>query len=200
MAPSELVRQDPRRFDPVAAPRPFSVLADPDPIVGAAVLGDVLALERRPSRVLPLLDSWADRFAGAVRSADHESAYRWMAALTDRAWPDDLRPHVDDVLDRVTRPDLVEAMAIDLSHDGDTSGAGARLVGAWGRRLVPLFLEWIVVDDAPISRKYVVDHLAAIGRSDVAALLPHLDDPRWFVVRNFATAVGRSGEANHCLE
>jgi hypothetical protein len=195
MAPSESVRQDPARLDPVAASHPFSTSAEPDAFVGATVLGDVLALERRPSRVLPLLDAWVGRFSGAVGSGDHAAANRWLRVLTDRSWPDDLRPQVDAALDRVTSPELVEAMVVELFHDGDESGAGADLVAAWGRRLVPLFVDWIVAEDAPVSRKHVVDHLAVIGRNDVEALIPHLEDPRWFVVRNFATAVGRSGSA-----
>lgn len=193
MVPSDPLRQDPGRPEPVAASRPFSPSADPDTVVGATVLGDVLVLERRPSRVAPLLDAWADRFIGAVRSADHVSANRWLRVLTDRSWPEDLEQQVDAALDRVTTAELVEMMAVDLSLDGRDARAGSDLVAAWGRRIVPPLLEWIVANEAPISRKLVVDHLASIGKVDVDALLPYLDDPRWFVVRNFATAVGRSG-------
>jgi HEAT repeat protein len=161
--------------------------------IGALVLSDLLALERRPSRVVPLLETWLSRFTGAVEAGEHGSANRWMRVLSERSWPDDLRTLVDGVLDRAAATELIEHAAVDLSHGGGDARFGAELMEAWGRRVVPTLVEWIVVDEAPISRKQVVDHLAAIGRADVGALLPYLEDPRWFVVRNFATAIGRSG-------
>ncbi|MDX1691134.1 MAG: HEAT repeat domain-containing protein [Acidimicrobiia bacterium] len=170
--------------------RELAATADGDRIA-VRVMSDVLAGERRPSRVGPLLDAWGDRFAGAVRRGDHDDAASWMQILVDDVeWSEDLAPLVEGVLDRVTTPDLVEILVLDLQRD---AVGGLDLLARWGRRLVPCFLDWIVVDDPPVSRKHVVDHLGVIARSDVGALLPHLQDDRWFVVRNFATAVGRSG-------
>jgi HEAT repeat protein len=51
----------------------------------------------------------------------------------------------------------------------------------------------MVVDDPPVNRRFLVEFLAWVGREDVRLLAAYTADPRWFVVRNVAIALGRTG-------
>lgn len=44
------------------------------------------------------------------------------------------------------------------------------------------------------GRKVVTEGLVALGRSDIKGLIKHLDDPRWYFVRNITHILGRIGD------
>ena len=66
-------------------------------------------------------------------------------------------------------------------------------MAAWGERLARYLVQGMVVDDPPVNRRFLVEFLAWVGREDVRLLAAYTADPRWFVVRNVAIALGRTG-------
>ena len=51
----------------------------------------------------------------------------------------------------------------------------------------------MLVEEPKVNRRHLVEYLAMAGRNDVRLLTPWLRDSRWFIVRNVATAVGKTG-------
>ena len=79
-----------------------------------------------------------------------------------------------------------------LAAAGDPPSA-APLLAAWGEPLVEFLIAGMLVDEPVVNRRHLVEYLGMAGRSDVRLLTAWLRDPRWFIVRNIATAVGKAG-------
>lgn len=169
---------------------------------GIVAFRDLLRIETRPSRYHRLLRTWVGKVAGAIRQSDFETAGEWMRALTDAP------THSSEVAERkqvamseLTRPDLMEELVLRLAAAGDPPEA-RQLLASWGRPLVDYLIHGMEVDEPPVNRRHLVEHLGMAGTDDPSLLMERLEDPRWFVVRNVAIAVGRAGrpEAIDSLE
>jgi HEAT repeat protein len=54
-------------------------------------------------------------------------------------------------------------------------------------------VQGMVVEEPPVNRRFLVEFLSWVGRDDVRLLAACVADSRWFVVRNVAIALGRTG-------
>jgi hypothetical protein len=176
---------------PVIAPEP------PDPrdhlAIGIQVLRDLMRIEDRPQRIRRVLRIWESKVSTAIRSRDLEAGEAWMRGITgDAAIPPEHAEAVAASITALSRPALIDDLLRWLvDNDGIEQAAG--LLTEWGDPIVGRMIDLMAVDDPPVNRRYMVDVLALIGRSDSRLLVPHASDHRWFVVRNVAIALGRSG-------
>ena len=160
---------------------------------GVGVLRDLLRIEDRPERFKRLLRAWSGKVASAIRRGDFYAAGTWMRALTESpVFPHDFALHVTDAMRELSRDDLLHDLVTRLAAAGDPPSAGP-LLSAWGEPLVQYLVVGMIVDEPVVNRRHLVEYLGMAGRSDVRLLTPWLRDPRWFVVRNIATAVGKAG-------
>jgi hypothetical protein len=162
---------------------------------GVAVLRDLLRIENRSERFRRLLRAWSGKVAAAIRRSDFHGAGAWMRALTESpVFPHDFALHVTEAMRDLSRDDLMADLVTRLAAAGDPPSA-APLLAAWGEPLVSYLIGGMLVDEPIVNRRHLVEYLGMAGRSDVRLLTPWLRDPRWFVVRNVATAVGKTGRA-----
>ena len=195
---------DPKIFDenqvtasPSADAAPPAAPPAPDPsdhqAVGIQVLRDLLRIEDRPNRVRRVLRIWESKVSMAIRVRDLEGAEAWMRGVTDSA--DTPPQHAEAVaasIAALSRPALIDDLLVWLvDHQAVDRAAG--LFAEWGAPIVSRMIDLMTVDDPPVNRRHMVDVLSHIGRSDSRLLTPHAGDHRWFVVRNLAIALGRSG-------
>jgi HEAT repeat protein len=54
-------------------------------------------------------------------------------------------------------------------------------------------VEMLATEESSGTRRVLIDLLVGVARDDVKRFIPHLEDERWFVVRNLAIILGRSG-------
>jgi hypothetical protein len=173
-----------------AAPR------DDVPSDGIALLRDLLATERESARFGDLLVTWAADVTGALARGELRVAAAWLdAVLIDPTYPDARSAAVDTAFDTLSRPEVLDDALIRLAA-ADAGDGGPELVAAWGRRFVDYMIDLMVLDDPPVSRRRLTEFLGWAGRSDVRLLVAHIHDPRWFVARNLAIALGRTGRAS----
>jgi hypothetical protein len=160
---------------------------------GIGVLRDLLRVEGRPERFRRVLRVWTGKVAAAIRRGDFHAAGTWMRAVTESpVFPHEFAIHVAEAVRELSRDDLLEELVQNLAKAGDPPSA-APLVMAWGEPLVEYLVGAMTVETPPVNRRHLVEYLGMAGRADVRLLTPHLRDPRWFVVRNVATAMGRTG-------
>jgi hypothetical protein len=160
--------------------------------LGVTVLRDLLRIESRPARFRRLLRMWSGRVAGAIREGDIAGAEAWFRGLVERpTYPGSFADAVADALDGLSRPDLLDDLMRRLAGAGP--GAGAGLVAAWGTRMVDYLVAGMAAEEPPVNRRHLVDCLGYVGREDVRPLAALVADHRWFIVRNLATALGRTG-------
>jgi len=175
----------------IGAPQP------PDPsdhlAVGIQVFRDLLRVESRPNRVRRVLRIWESKVSTAIRSRDLLAAEAWLRGVTGNTnIPPEHAEAVGTSFTALSRPALIDELLVWLV-DSDSIDAAAGLFAEWGDPIVGRMIDLMAVDDPPVNRRYMVDVLTLIGRSDSRLLTPHVSDHRWFIVRNVAIALGRSG-------
>lgn len=158
-----------------------------------AAFRDLLRIEQRHERFRRLLRSWSARVTGGFRSGDFATAGIWMKAVTENpVFPGEYALHVNEAIRELSRPALLDELVAALAKAGDPPEAAALLSG-WGEPLVEYLIGGMLVEEPKVNRRHLVEYLAMAGRNDVRLLTPWLRDPRWFIVRNVATAVGKTG-------
>jgi len=167
-----------------------------DLIAGVRVFRDLLRVEHRAERFRRLLRIWWGKVASGVRSGDWEGAGMWMRALTDApVFPEEYSSLVAEARRDLSWDGLFEELVVGLVAAENPAAAGP-LLASWGEPLVDFLVSQIVTDEPIVNRRHVVELLGMAGRGDVRHLTARLADPRWFVVRNIATAVGKAGRVS----
>jgi hypothetical protein len=160
---------------------------------GVAVLRDLLRIETRRPRFHRLLRVWVGKLTAAVRAGDLARAEAWMRGLVIApTYPDEFADLVAEALDEVSEPQVLDDLVVHLAA-ADPPGTGAGLVAAWSERLARYLVQGMVVEEPPVNRRFLVEFLSWVGRDDVRLLAACVADSRWFVVRNVAIALGRTG-------
>ena len=163
---------------------------------GVGVLRDLLRIENRPERFRRLIRAWSGKVASSIRRGDFFAAGTWMRALTETpVFPQDFALHVTEGMRDLSRDDLMQELVVKLAAAGDPPSA-APLLAAWGEPLVEYLIGGMLVDEPVVNRRHLVEYLGMAGRSDVRLLTTWLRDPRWFIVRNVATAIGKAGRVS----
>lgn len=170
--------------------------------VGIDLLRDLLEIEEDPARFARILRVWSGRIIRAIRDGDFRRANDWMRAVTDApTYSASFAYLVADAFSELSNRNVMHDLIVNLAESKDLSVA-APLLSAWGEPFVDYLIEMMIDDEAPVSRRHMIELLAASARDDTRLLAAHLADPRWFVVRNVAIALGRTGrpQAGRLLE
>jgi len=161
--------------------------------VGVGVLRDLLQVEERPDRIRRILRIWESKVATAIRSREVEAAEAWLkAVIGNTGIPKEHAGAVQSAIEALSRPTLIDDLIVWIV-DTEALEISAGLLAEWGEPLVRRMIDLMAVDDPPVNRRHLVDMLIVIGRSDSRLLIAYVGDHRWFIVRNVAIALGRTG-------
>jgi HEAT repeat protein len=158
------------------------------PHPGPETLRALLALDEEADfeRLLPM---WASRLAASLAGGDPAAARGWLEAVLDArlsaAQEEAVRAEVDAMLRRGLIDDLVTAAAA-----GDE--ATTSLVEAVAPMAAEALIHRLAAEPDRARRRAQVDLLGAVARADPEAVCRHLNDPRWYLVRNLVVALARS--------
>ncbi len=154
---------------------------------GWLVLGDLFAIEHRGDRLRRLLRIWAAKVSDAIRTRAFADAVEWVNILP-RA---ELDPRLlDDAYRQAATDEILEILTAEGAEDRATR---EELLGQLSRRAGKRVLEQLATEEDPGRRRLLIDIVTEIARVDIRSILPGLNDPRWYVVRNVAIALGKSG-------
>ncbi len=157
-------------------------------------LGGLIDLEMRGEPLERPVAIWADKVADCIRSGDLAGADRWLAAPGRVGLGRRARARLLDALTDRTDTSCAHRLVEFLTSPPD-DGPGSML-----RRVAPLFaidplMAALGVEGTMARRKRLITALVPLARENPGALLRHLGDPRWFVVRNVALILGASGRS-----
>jgi HEAT repeat protein len=170
--------------------------ADGGSDLGRRVLRELMYVEDRDVRFRRLLRIWSGKVAAAVRQGDLLGARSWLEALLDEpTYAPSRDGEVREALGAMANPDLIESLVHHLG-DPDKTEAGAKLLEAWGTPVLDKLVEHLADEDDPSRRRILIELLVKVSAQDHSPLLRHLNDERWYVVRNLATILGRTGKAD----
>ncbi|NNC93573.1 MAG: HEAT repeat domain-containing protein [Acidimicrobiia bacterium] len=155
--------------------------------VGWVVLGDLFAIEQRPERQSRLLRIWAAKLSRAIRSEHFADGVQWLRLLDGI----EIDPRLlDEAFSQVASDETLELLT---RASGEALEERDELLQELSRRAGTRVLEQLAVEEDPGRRRMLIDIVTEIARVDIRSVLPGLADPRWYVVRNIAIALGKSG-------
>ncbi len=169
--------------------------ADNLPALGQQVFRGLFACETRDHRFRRLLRIWTGRVAASVRQGAFGDAASLLAAIReDPPYPLERRPDVDAALGKLLTPELLDDLVQRFSESGAADDAVALLTHL-GPKAAAKLVEVLAVEEDPGRRRALIDLVGAVGAHHPQPLIAALQDDRWFVVRNLATALGRTGRS-----
>ena len=163
------------------------------PELGWEVLRGLFGCEYRPHRFGRLLRICTGRIGAAVRERDFVAALHGIRAIQDEpTYPPEERKQVEDALGRLVTSDLTD-MLWDSSEAQNPDDV-VLLLSALGPGAVDMLVEELASEENAGRRKVLVELLGSMAESNLRHLVRRLDDSRWYVVRNLATVLGKSGK------
>lgn len=165
---------------------PFPTTAEID------VLRRLFTHERRQHRFRRLVRVWTGRISDAMREKDYRRAVQIVEAIqNDPPYAADDRHIVEEALGGLVTEDLLESMW--ETNDRDERSDLPDLVAALGAGVVDRLIEELAGEENAGRRKVLVELLGGLAGQNLRSITSRLNDRRWYVVRNLATVLGRSG-------
>lgn len=157
----------------------------------------LLVLERRPPNFASLLALVEDGLPVLLDRGEHEAVAEAVVSLLavkdDGGIPEELRARVRAALGGVADSSRLERLcaAARLAEPGSPQHAACvRLVRMLGEISIDPLLEVLASEQDMAARKSLVDLISSIASSHVEELGKHVEDGRWFFVRNVVAILG----------
>ena len=157
------------------------------------VFRDLLEVEDRDDRFSRLTRIWSGKVVSALRNGEFKRAELWLRAVRDApTFATDSAPMVEAALESLVSSTMVEQLARYYTALEDPTPV-LRIMSIIGGRLIDPLVPELAESEDSAYRKTLVEMAAFIAAADPDSVTPHLNDPRWFLVRNIAVALRRSG-------
>ena len=157
---------------------------------GVEVMSGLLQVEDRPFRLRRLMRVWAGRVTAAIQDGRLEDALQWVeGAVKDMA---ELAPEgLEDAFSLIATSEVIDVLTRGATENPDS--AESKLLANLGRHATDPLVEALAEEQDAGRRRKLIDALAELARIDPTPLSAHMSDQRWYVVRNLATVLGKSG-------
>lgn len=157
----------------------------------------LLVLERRPSNFASLLSLIEDGLPVLLDRGEHEAVAGAVVSLLglkdEEGIPDELRVRVRGALASITDPQRLErlcATARTAEPGSPLHSACIRLIRTLGELSIEPLLEVLASEQDMAARKSLVELISSIASSHIEDLGKHVEDGRWFFVRNVVAILG----------
>ena len=160
--------------------------------LGLVVIRGLFECETRPHRFRRVIRIWTGRGVSYVRSREWDKAKAWLGAVLDEPpYAAEYAGLVEEAFHAMASPDVLRLL-VDASVGGEATDVGD-LLRLWGPVVVDELVEMLANEESSGTRRVLIDLLVEVARANTAPFVQHLADERWFVVRNLAIVLGRSG-------
>jgi len=169
-------------------------VTDGDVIMAFVTLVTIDHREQQFSAMMAMLEDSLDLLVerGELDIAADSADALWSAA-ENPALTDEQRRRLEAALGRLTKPDDIRTIAHALRiypTGSDENLAARRLLGSLGPLAVDPLLEQLADEQDMAVRKSMVDLLCAMAPQYLSEIGAHVNDSRWYVVRNVVTILG----------
>jgi hypothetical protein len=159
---------------------------------GRAVLRGLFAIVQRPDRVRRLARIWAARVGWHLGNGDYERAIAEVDAVQrDVKYDPDHNEAIGDALGRIINAGFVTSLAEAADREDQI-----KFLRALGTPATSRLIELLADEEDAANRRSLLDLLAVLCRSNPRPLIAALGDERWFVVRNVAMILGKTGHTS----
>lgn len=159
------------------------------------VMSGLFEAELRETRFKRIVRIWTTRVLRAIESGDLVGARGLLSAVTmERRFPVEFTPIVEQALGELLSSKLLDPIIDEFLRE-PTDGS-RDLLRTFGKVGVEAIIDLLSDEENPSRRRALIDMLATVGRDDTSLIVDHLSDSRWYVVRNLATALGKTNRSS----
>lgn len=157
------------------------------------VFRSLLTVETRDERFGRLMRIWSGKVVSAVRRGEFRRAELWLRAVLDNpTFPDERRAAVEAALESLLRSSLVDLLIRYQAALEDPTPV-IRVLSVIGHRLGDPLVDRLADAEDAAERRLLTQMVAFVAADDPSVVIARLSDPRWFLVRNLAVALRKSG-------
>jgi HEAT repeat protein len=166
------------------------------------ILMAVLNLEESDSDYRALADEVAGLLPELLLHGDYDDAERALSVFAGHCElhserSDAQRKKAAEVMDQFyDRKTLRQLVRESIGSVDDDAEAISKIFQIGGPTIISGLLETLAIEDSRRVRQRLVRMLASMGGDVVEILKDHLDDPRWYFVRNLVLIIGEAGDAS----
>jgi len=158
----------------------------------------LLAVEERDDRFRRLMRVLTGKISGSIRRGRFRRAELWLRAAVDHpTYTADRAAEVTEAISQAGAPDVLEVLIAKMADDEDAEPA-KRLLTTLAPSHINTLIDMMASEEDRARRRTLLDVLGREAARDPHPVIERLDDERWFVVRNLAVVLGRSGNPQ-CL-
>ncbi|NND03569.1 MAG: HEAT repeat domain-containing protein [Acidimicrobiia bacterium] len=162
--------------------------------LAGAVLRGLFECEYRDDRFARVVRVWTGRVTRHLRTGDLDSAQALLdKVLIDPMYPPERKRQVREGLDKLGRPDVLR-FVLDIEDGEELSDGASRFLGAIGTSATDALVAMLAEADDQKARRSITALLVPAVSEDPLCLDNYLLDERWFLLRNLATVLGRTGK------
>ncbi|MFQ5554420.1 MAG: HEAT repeat domain-containing protein [Acidimicrobiia bacterium] len=171
-----------------------SVTGAPDDFaLGTGVLRGLLECEDRPERFSRVLRVWTGRVSRHLRNGEWQRGNDLLdAVLEDPPYVEQRDSDVREALGRIAGRETL-GLLMERERGSHPSDEALRLMETMGSAVVPHLVELLVREEDGQTRRLLTELLAHAARREPHSLDPHLIGQPWFLVRNLATVLAKTG-------
>ncbi len=153
----------------------------------------LLSVEERDDRFRRLMRVLTGKIGGSIRRGRYRRAELWLRAAVDHPTFDGRRvDEVEEAIHLAGTADVLDVLVGEVATS-DEPGPARRLLARLGASRIDTLIDMMAGEEDRARRKVLLDVVGREARRDPSAVMARLDDSRWFVVRNLAVILGRTG-------
>jgi hypothetical protein len=159
---------------------------------GRAVVKALFQTIERPDRLRRLARIWASRIKSAAARGDYRRAIAEVESVQDEGrYSPGQTEAMGTALGRIVNAEFVADIAV-----GEHNDERLKLLRALGTPATKRLIELLADEEDATTRRSLLDLLAVLCTSNPRPLISALNDERWYVVRNVAMILGKTGHTS----
>jgi len=159
---------------------------------GRIVVRGLFATVERADRIKRLARIWAARVRARVMKGDYAGAISEVEAVQrDAAHGSTQKEAIAAALGRIVNAEFVASLA-----ETDDRAQQTKLLQALGTPATSRLIELLAAEEDAAARRSLLDLLAVLCKTNPRPLIAALGDDRWYVVRNVAMILGKTGHSS----
>jgi len=167
------------------------------PVARDVLVGDVLRglfeCEDRDDRFARVVRVWTGRITRHLRAGDLPAAQALLdKIMVEAPFPRERRAQVREGLDKLGRPDILK-FVLDAEVGDELSEDAVRFLQTIGASAVDALVGMLAATEDQSTRRTITALLVPAVTEDPLALDNYLLDERWYLIRNLATVLGKTG-------
>jgi len=167
------------------------------PWEGAVLTGDIvrglLECESRDDRFSRVVRIWTGRVTKHLRTSDLDSAQALLdKVMVDPPFSKERAGQVREGLDRLGRPDVMKYI-LDAEVGDELSERASQFLVAIGTSATDALVAMLAEATEQSARRSITSLLVPVVTQDPLCLDNYLLDERWYLLRNLATVLGKTG-------